>query len=74
MPVFTAQVANKSVHKLFLSADEPIDVRRKKSMEHLKVRAEHDGKMAEYRNEVLFVDRNAVFSVKAVNTIKYGEH
>jgi len=32
-------------HKLFLSADEPLDVRRKKSrpMEHLKVRAERDG-------------------------------
>jgi hypothetical protein len=50
--------------KLFLSADEPQDVRRKKSMEHLKVRAERDGKIAEIRNEVLFIDGRAVFSVK----------
>ena len=48
-------------HKLFLSADEPLDVRRKKSMEHLKVLTERDGKMAEIKNEVLFIDGSAVF-------------
>jgi len=50
--------------KLFLSADEPLEVRRKRTLEHWKSRAEHDGKRVEVRNDVLLIDGNAVFSLQ----------
>jgi len=53
-----------TAYKLFLSADEPLEVRRKRTLEHWKSRAEHDGKLVEVLNDVLFIDGNAVFSLK----------
>jgi len=46
--------------RVFLVADEPIDVQRKNTMARLKTRAESDGKLVEVQNDMLIVDNIAI--------------
>lgn len=48
---------------VFISRDEPLEVRRQSSMERLKWRAEHDGKQVVIEGDQLLVDGVAVFSL-----------
>ena len=53
--------------RVFISADESVDERRKRMMARLKARAEHNGKVVSIVDGVLFVDNNAVFSLSNGN-------
>lgn len=46
---------------IFIVADEPIDVRRKNTLDRLKYRAERGGKSDSVVDGILSVDGNAVF-------------
>jgi hypothetical protein len=50
--------------RVFLVADEPIDVQRKNTMARLKTRADRDGKLVEVQNDMLIVDNIAIFSLE----------
>jgi hypothetical protein len=49
---------------VFLSADEPPEVRRKQTFDRLKYRAERENKQVVINNDILFIDGNAVFSLR----------
>ena len=48
---------------MFLSRDEPVEVRRKATLERLKRRAEADNKQVSVDNGQLVIDGTAVFSL-----------
>ena len=50
--------------KIFVVPDEPLQVRRKRQLQRLKVKAEREGKNVSVVNEVLSVDGVIVFTVK----------
>lgn len=50
--------------RVFLVADEPIDVQRKNTMLRMKTRAERDGKQVTVHNGVLVVNNMAIFSLE----------
>jgi len=50
--------------KIFVVPDEPLQVRRKRQLQRLKVKAECEGKNVSVVNEVLSVDGVVVFTVK----------
>jgi len=50
--------------KVFVVPDEPLQVRRKRQLNRLKMKAERDGKSVSAVNEVLTVDGVIVFTVK----------
>jgi hypothetical protein len=50
--------------RIYISPDEPLDVRRKHTLERIKTRAERDGKSVDVQNDVLFVDNTAVYSLE----------
>ena len=49
---------------IFISPDEAIEVRRKRMLDRVKFRAEHEGKVASINNGVLAIDGVNVFSLK----------
>ena len=49
--------------RVFLVADEPIDVQRKNTMLRMKTRAERDGKQVTVHNGVLVVNNIDIFFV-----------
>ena len=49
---------------MFVVPDEPLQVRRKRQLNRLKMKAERDGKSVSAVNEVLTVDGVTVFTVK----------
>lgn len=53
------------VKKLFVTADEPVETRRQRALERLKLRAERDGKATEVRDGILSIDGVQVFSLSA---------
>jgi hypothetical protein len=52
-----------SLRRVFLSPDEPVDVRRRNTIERLKHKALRDGKCATVNDGVLLIDGIAVFSI-----------
>ena len=52
------------IGRVFLVADEPIDVQRKNTMLRMKTRAERDGKQVTVHNGVLVVNNIAIFSLE----------
>ena len=50
--------------RIYISSDEPVEIRRKHTLERIKSRAERDGKIVSIQNDVLFVDSIAVYSLK----------
>jgi len=50
--------------RVFLVADEPIDVQRKNTKARLKTRAERGGKLIEVQNDMLIVDNIAISSLE----------
>ena len=61
--------------RVFISADESIDDRRKRMMARIKARAEHDGKTVSVVDGVLSVDNIAVFSLHDGNlNSNHGQH
>lgn len=52
-----------SLHGVFIAADEPIEVRRKQMLERLKYRATRAGNRVEVRNDVLYINDVAEFSL-----------
>lgn len=59
--------------RVFLVADEPIDVQRKNTLARLKTRAERDNKLVEVQNGVLIVDGIQIFSLEKGN-IRVSQH
>ena len=59
--------------RVFLVADEPIDVQRKNTLARLKTRAERDNKLVEVQNGVLIVDGIQIFSLEKGN-IRASQH
>ena len=51
-------------NRIFLSRDEPLEVRRKTTMDRLKYRAARDGKSVEIRDDQLYIENVAVYSMK----------
>jgi hypothetical protein len=49
---------------VFITSDEPIEVRRKNTFERLKYRAERAGQSVVVNGDILFIDEAAVFSLK----------
>jgi len=47
---------------MYLSRDEPIEIRRKATMERLQRRAQDDGKQVLVENDRLLIDGTAIFS------------
>jgi hypothetical protein len=50
--------------RIYVSPDESLDVRRKTTLERLKKKATRDGKTFTVSNEVLYIDNEAVFSLR----------
>jgi len=50
--------------RVFISPDEPPDVRRKRVFERIKAKAERDGKVVSVVNDVLYVDGVGSYSLK----------
>jgi len=55
--------------RIFITADESIQVRRDKALEHWRSRAEKDGKSVEVRDCVMSVDGIQVFSLSDGNLV-----
>jgi len=52
--------------QVFIRADEPVELRRQKTLDRLKRKAEHDGKVTSVTGDgVLYVDGTAVFSLRS---------
>jgi len=49
--------------RIYVSPDEPLDVRRQATLERLKKGAERERKSVNISNGVLFIDNEAVFSL-----------
>jgi hypothetical protein len=49
--------------RIYVWADEPLEVRRKKSFERMKYCAERDGKLVSVDNDVLIVDNVPIYSL-----------
>lgn len=61
--------------RVFVSADEPIEVRRKQTFDRLQYRAGRNGKAVKIEDGVLFIDDVATFSLKdGFLTNTNGEH
>ena len=50
--------------RVFIAPDEPVEVRRQKTLERLKYRAEREHKIVQVSNGVLSIDGTAVFSIE----------
>jgi len=61
--ILLAAVRQLKGSSMFLSRDEPIEIRRKATMERLKRRAQDDGKQVLIENDRLLIDGIAVFSL-----------
>ena len=51
-------------YRVFVTADEPLDIRRRNTLQRLKSRAERDGKLVALRDGVLSVDGVDTFSLQ----------
>ena len=51
-------------NRVFISPDEPPEIRRKRVFEHIKARAERDGKVVTVDGDVLYVDGTGRYSLK----------
>jgi len=59
---------DEGLQKVFVSADEPPEVRRKKTLTRLKQRAQRNGQQVEENDGCLYVDGILVYSVKKVSS------
>lgn len=60
--------------RVFIAADEPMDVRRKKMLERMKARAERDHKTVSVADGILSIDGVAVFSLRDGKLNNNGGH
>ena len=59
-----SRLKDYSERNIFINADEPVEERRRKTLERFKSRAEQQGKSVPVTNGILYVDGVAVFSIK----------
>lgn len=50
--------------RVYINADESLEVRRQQTLDRLKRKAEYDGKNVQINGDVLLVDNVAVFSLQ----------
>jgi len=59
--------------KIFIAADETLETRRLRTLQRMKSRAEHDGKLVEVVDGVLVIDGNRVFSLRDGKISQHGQ-
>lgn len=63
----SSKLKQYSQHGIFISSDEPLETRRKNTLERLKYRAVRAGQRVAVNDGVLIVDDVAVFSLQNGN-------